>query len=124
MRKLSVVCLAAALLAGPVLAAPAADVHATAEQLSNVEGTYGLSNGRVLRLYTLDNRLYAELKSSRTELVAVGENAYASKDGTISVKYNPDASRDEIAVTLGVDPAAALARVLPTRGSRALWALR
>jgi hypothetical protein len=122
MRKLSVVCFAAALVAGSALAAPAAKVHATAEQLQNVEGTYGLSNGRVLKLFTLDNRLYAQLKHSRTELEAVGENAYASRDGTISVTYKPQAARDEIEVRLGVDPDTALARVRTERGS--LWASR
>jgi hypothetical protein len=122
MRKLSVVCFAAALVAGSAFAAPAAEVHATAEQLQNVEGTYGLSNGRVLKLFTVENRLYAQLKHSRTELVAVGDNAYASKDGTISVTYKPAAARDEISVSLGVDPGTALARVRTERGS--LWAAR
>jgi hypothetical protein len=94
MRTLSFLWLAAALVAPPVLAqtsSPTA-VHATAEQLQDIEGTYKLSNGRIITLLTLDDRLYVELNRSRKELVAVAENAYASRDGRIRVTYNPDAS--------------------------------
>jgi hypothetical protein len=122
MHKLSYVCLAAALVAGSALAAPAAptEVQATSQQLHDVEGSYRLSNGRVLKLIMQDDRLYAELKNHRTELVAVGENAFASRDGSISVTYKPDAATEQISVSFGVDPL----RALPDRATRSLWASR
>jgi hypothetical protein len=114
MRKLPFLCLAAAFISYPVLAQtsspPAA--RATAEQLQNVEGTYGLSNGRILKLIQLDDRLYAELKDWRTELVAVAENVYASRDGRIRVTFKSDASAEGNVVTIGGDTEL-LERALP-----------
>jgi hypothetical protein len=126
MRRLFIIGLATALVAGPTLAGTSTEVRVTAEQLQNVEGSYVLSNGRVLRLVTLDNRLYADLKGFRTELFAAAENVFVSKNGAINVTFIPEATQDKVAVSFGSDPSAALARAraLPELGSRSLWAMR
>jgi hypothetical protein len=125
MRKLSALCLAALFIASPVFAdiPSATQVRATAEQLQNVERTYSLSNGRVLTLVRFDDRLYAELKGSRTELVPVAENVYASRDGSLSVTYKQDASSENGVVSVEGDRTL-LDQTLPEQGRRSFRALR
>jgi hypothetical protein len=128
MRTLSIVCLATTLLAGSALAgSPAPDnTGATAQQLQTIEGAYKLSNGRILRLSTIDNRLYGDINGfHRTELVAAAENVFASRDGAIKVTYKPETatSLEQIAVSYERDPGA-LARASSERGRGSLWASR
>jgi hypothetical protein len=128
MRTLSIVCLATTLLAGSALAgSPApANTGATAQQLENIEGAYKLSNGRVLRLSTVDNRLYAEVNGHhRTELVAAAENVFASRDGAIKVTYKPETetSLEQIAVSFARDTGETLASASESE-RRSLWAAR
>jgi hypothetical protein len=125
MRKLPALCLAAVFIASPVLAdiPSATQVRATAEQLQNVASTYSLSNGRVLTLVKFDDRLYAELKGSRTELVPVAENVYASRDGSLSVTYKREASSENGVVSVEGDRAL-LDQTLPEQGRRSFRTLR
>jgi hypothetical protein len=128
MRTLSTVYLATTLLAGSALAStPAAGTHATAQQLQTIEGAYKLSNGRVLHLSAVDNRLYAEVNGhQRTELVAAAENVFASRDGTIKVTYKPETetSLKQISVAFERDGGASLARAFSERDWRSAWASR
>jgi len=96
-------CLAAALLlAGAAHAAPdRPPPHATAQQLANLEGIYGLDDGQRARIFVLDERLYIELGRQRKQLVAVAPGVFASRDGKVSVQARPD---DRI--VLGYQPAA------------------
>jgi hypothetical protein len=126
MLKLACLCLAASFIAGPVLAADTSaftKVHATSEQLQNIQGVYRLSNGRVFKLLLLDDRLYVELKRGRKELVAIAENVYATKDGAIKVTYNPDAPPGDSWISVEGDRDV-LERVLPEHVYHPLQALR
>jgi hypothetical protein len=128
MRTLSIVCLATTLLAGSTFAStPATDTDATAQQLQTMEGAYKLSNGCVVRLSAVDNRLYAEVNGhNRTELVATAENVFASRDGTIKVTYRPETetSLEQVSVAFERDGSASLARAFSGRDWRSVWASR
>jgi hypothetical protein len=83
---------AAALLASGVAnAAPAAPAQAalrpSLEQISQLEGVYGLADGRRVRIVQADDRLYAELdKDRRLELFVAGPDTVASRDGRVTVR--------------------------------------
>lgn len=83
----------------------AAANSAAPEQVHQLEGVYSLSNGRILHLTAADERLHADFDGNKSiELVPVGENRYASKDGAISVAYK---SESDIAVSYAPDLQAA-----------------
>jgi hypothetical protein len=95
---------AAALLASGVAnAAPAAPAQAalrpTLEQISQLEGVYGLADGRRVRIVQADDRLYAELdKNRRLELFAAGPDTVASRDGALTVQYMPEGPTERIRI--------------------------
>lgn len=128
MRTLSIVCLATTLLAGSALAdSPApANTGPTAEQLQIIEGAYKLSNGRVLKLSTVDNHLYAEVNGRhKTELFAAAENVFTSRDGAIKVTYKPETgtSLEQIDVSFVRNTGSTLASASESE-RRPLWAGR
>ena len=78
------------------------------QQLSEVQGTFLLSNGGVLRLTSARGRLYAELNHrDATELVPVAENSFVSKDREMALEYKPVAFDDEIVLSYRTDAASA-----------------
>lgn len=83
---------AAALLASALAnAAPAVPAQAalrpSLEQISQLEGVYGLADGRRVRIVHLDDRLYADLdKNERLELFVAGPDTLASRDGRVSAR--------------------------------------
>jgi len=93
----------------------------TTEQLHELQGTYRLANGRKLQLSASDDRMYASLNGrDLIELVATAENTLSSKDGAISVNYQPQQPSEELRVSYSSAlPAAApympYERSFPTR---------
>lgn len=76
--------------------------------LSEIRGTYALSNGRSLRLENMRGKLFADLNQrGLTELVPVAENTFVSKDRDIALEYKPIAFGEEIVLSYKVDALAA-----------------
>ncbi len=100
----TMLCLAALLLSGAAHAAPAAPpLHATAQQMADLEGSYFLDNGQRADIFVLDGRLYITLPRQRKELVLVAPGRFASRDGRVTVRPQADAGGDRI--VLGYQPA-------------------
>ena len=90
MNRMTICLGAALLLAGAAHAAPERpSMHATAQQKVDLEGTYALDNGQRARIFVLDDKLYIELGRQRKELVPAGPDAFASRDGKVSVQARP-----------------------------------
>ena len=129
MRKLPFVTLVvAAVLAGPALAASPAAQPIDAQQKQELEGDYTLSNGKTMRLIAVDNRLYADIRrtsrlsavtgrSDRLQLVAIGQNTFASTDGAVSITYQPQ-SDGAIVLRYGSELPVALAHLGSGKGAR------
>lgn len=96
MRMLSITLAASFLLSAGALAGGGIGERPTAQQIVDVEGTYGLENGERLRVFGLDGRLYVEVGHHRKELVVAGPGRFASKDGTVSLLFNPDRDADKV----------------------------
>ena len=98
MKLPSIALAATALLAvsASATAAPESELRATAQQRMDLEGTYQLENGQRARVFELDQRLYVELGRHRKELVLVAPDRFASRDGAISMQFQPDAPGDRI----------------------------
>lgn len=87
---------AAALLSGTAIAAPDTAPQATAQQLAELEGTYGLDNGLRAKVFELDNRLYLEVGHDRKELTLAEPNRFVSRDGSVSLSVKPGDGGDKI----------------------------
>jgi len=96
MKMLSIALATTALLAGAASAGPVTDLRATAQQMSDVEGTYQLENGQRARVFALDQKLYVEVGRHRKELVLTAPDQFTSRDGAISMRFQPDAPGDRI----------------------------
>lgn len=96
MRMLSIILASTLLLSATALAGGGIGERPTAQQIVDVEGTYGLENGERLRMFGLDGRLYVEVGHHRKELVVAGPGRFASKDGTVSLRFDPDADPDKV----------------------------
>ncbi|WP_296941983.1 hypothetical protein [uncultured Massilia sp.] len=96
--------LAAFVLSGAAHAAPATPpLHATAQQMADLEGSYVLDNGQRADIVVLDGRLYIALPRQRKELVLVAPGQFASRDGRVTVRPHSDGGEDRI--LLGYQPA-------------------
>jgi hypothetical protein len=77
--------------------------HPTAQEIATVEGVYGLSDGFRAHLYGLDDRLYVRIGAGSEKMLrAVGPGRYASRNGDVSIQFQPpdagyDADRVEVA---------------------------
>jgi len=96
MKMLHIALAATALLAGAATAGPIVDLHATAQQMDDVEGTYQLANGQRARVFALDQKLYVEVGRHRKELVLTGPDQFTSRDGSISMRFPLDAPGERI----------------------------
>jgi hypothetical protein len=79
-----------------VTANPGTELRATAQQRMDLEGTYQLDNGQRARVFELDQKLYVELGRHRKELVLVAPNRFGSRDGAISLQFQPEAPGERI----------------------------
>ena len=61
------------------------------EQMHALEGVYRLPEGKILRLVVVDDRLYGEIdrEHRRRQLVPVDSHRLASRDGKITMSYEP-----------------------------------
>lgn len=96
MRMLSITLASTLLLSACALAGDRVGERPTAQQIVDVEGTYGLENGARLRVFGINGRLYVEVGNHRKELVAAGPDRFASKDGTVSLLYDPGGESDKV----------------------------
>ena len=96
MKMLHIALAATALLAGAATAGPVTDLHATAQQRAEVEGTYQLDNGQRVRVFALDEKLYVEVGRHRKELVLIAPDQFTSRDGSISMRFPLDAPGERI----------------------------
>jgi hypothetical protein len=103
MRTLHVLVAATVLLSGVAAAAPDTSLRATAQQLQDVEGTYGLDNGQHARVFELDNRLYVAIGRMRKEIILVASGRFASRDGSVSMQFSPRNGGNDIALSLRGD---------------------
>jgi hypothetical protein len=64
--------------------------HPTAQEIANVEGIYGLSDGYRAHIYGLDDRLYVRIGAgSEKTLRIVGPGRFASPNGDVSIQFQP-----------------------------------
>lgn len=94
----------------------------TAETMQEVAGTYGLADGRLVRLFILDDRLYAEINGrERFELLAVADHVFATRNNAVTVEFNVDASSaDQIRLRYEGDLKAAARCVVAAKDSQAI----
>jgi hypothetical protein len=93
MKQLSIVLATLAMLAATATATAGSG---TAQQRGDLEGTYQLENGQRVRVIALDERLYVEVGRYRKELVMVAPNRFASRDGAVSMQFQPEAPGERI----------------------------
>lgn len=60
----------------------------TEGDLATLQGAYQLADGRTLRVTTANHRLYADLGSTRTELLSVAPNKFASSNDALRVTFD------------------------------------
>lgn len=100
MRALLTFLAASTLLASSAIAAPiAADVpqQATRQQMDEIVGSYKLSDNRRADIFTSEGQLYLRIgRSPQKELVLAGQNRYATRDGSIAIRFSADIGNDRI----------------------------
>jgi hypothetical protein len=91
---------ASTLLASSATAAPiAADApqQATRQQMDEIVGSYKLSDNRRADIFTSEGQLYLRIgRSPQKELVLAGQNRFATRDGSIAIRFSPDVGNDRI----------------------------
>jgi hypothetical protein len=97
---------ATALMIGPAALAGAAPpaVIPPLDQMIDMAGSYALPNGRVAQLSVDDARLYIDLGGQQEELVPVAPGRYATRDGSLTLRYRPGPRRDDIMLDYWVTP--------------------
>jgi hypothetical protein len=68
-------------------------------ELAGVQGAYALEDGRTLRVTAHRHHLYAELGATRTELIPVAPNKFASNDDSVRVAFNGSDEPTEVKVS-------------------------
>jgi hypothetical protein len=72
----------------------------TEGDMASLQGAYQLADGRTLRVSSMGTRLYAEVGDTRTEILSVGPNKYASRNDALRVTFNNDDYPTEVVVSL------------------------
>jgi hypothetical protein len=68
----------------------------TAQEIANVEGLYGLSDGYRAHIYGLDSRLYVRIGAgSQKMLQMTGPDQFATADGDVSIQFQPEREEDD-----------------------------
>jgi hypothetical protein len=61
-----------------------------AQEIADVEGVYGLSDGFRAHIYGLDNNLYVRIGAgTEKRLMMVGPNRFRSDRGDVSIEFQP-----------------------------------
>lgn len=97
---------ATALMIGPAALAGAAPPAAVPplDQMIDMAGSYALPDGRVAQLSVDDARLYIDLGGQQEELVPVAPGRYATRDGSLALRYRPGLQRDDIVLDYWAQP--------------------
>jgi hypothetical protein len=83
-------------IANTAFAAPAepsdqpGSTQITTETMMEVAGTYGLADGGRVRLFILDDQLYADIGRIRVKLQAVSEHVFTTRNHALTIEFNPD----------------------------------
>jgi hypothetical protein len=68
----------------------------TAQEMANVEGLYGLSDGYRAHIFDLDSRLYVRIGAGPEKMLqAVGPDRFASPNGDVSIQFQPERDDDD-----------------------------
>lgn len=107
MRKLAHLLLACTtVLQCPVFAAPPG---LTSQQMYEMEGVYALTDGRIVRLTVIDDRLYVDLNQrNRLTLVAVSEHVFVTRQNEVTVERRSGGNGE---VMMRFDPNSRIAKV-------------
>jgi hypothetical protein len=71
--------------------------RATTEQMDKATGAYKLSDGRRAEIFALDTRLYMKIgRGRKQELLLVGPNRLAARNGSVSVQFESNFGNDHI----------------------------
>lgn len=68
-------------------------------EISGVQGTYELEDGRTLRVTARQQHVYAELDGARTEVVPVAHNRFASADDAVRLVFNSSVAPTDVKVS-------------------------
>jgi hypothetical protein len=126
MRALPIFLAFTTLVAGAASAAPATTaIQPTSQQMQEIEGAYALADGRRAWVFVRDSRIIVEIGQQQKELTMTAENQFVSRDGTVSLRFqpqgHPDADRIVLNYGYGFDNAQptrlAAGRQRPGRGS-------
>jgi hypothetical protein len=129
MRKLPALIVALAMaITGSAFAAPAAPSDQPAstlistETMQEVAGTYGLADGRRVRLFILDDQLYADINGrERLQLQALSEHVFATRNNALTVEFNPAwPDDDQVRLRFDADMKAAAPHVVAAKDRQAL----
>ncbi|GAB3468588.1 hypothetical protein GCM10027321_37080 [Massilia terrae] len=60
----------------------------TEGDMASLQGSYQLADGRTLRVSSMGTRLYAEVGDTRTEILSVGPNKYASRNDALRLTFD------------------------------------
>lgn len=86
------------------MGAPGANFSTGTELAAEVVGSYALSNGHTLRLFDLDQQLYAEFDNRRrVRLEEVGPHAFASRQRNVQLLWMPGGRTDTILLSYPAD---------------------
>jgi hypothetical protein len=68
----------------------------TAQEMANVEGLYGLSDGYRAHIFDLDSRLYVRIGAGPEKMLqAVAPDRFASPNGDVSIQFQPEREEDD-----------------------------
>jgi hypothetical protein len=96
MRAPNVFLAASLLLGGAGCATSELPRRPSAQEIANVEGLYGLSDGYRAHLFGLDGNLYVRIGAgSEKKLLLVGPDRFASPDGEVSIEFRPERDGDD-----------------------------
>ncbi len=79
----------------------ASSLHKVTEgDLIGMQGSYLLADGRTLRIAGSGNRVYADLGDTRTEILSVGPNKFASRNDSLRVTFGPGDNPVDVVVSV------------------------
>ena len=68
-------------------------------EFDGVQGTYNLANGQTLKVSAEHRKLYAEIGQNKTELVAVAQNTFVSRDEDMKLVFDQIPFATDVRVT-------------------------
>lgn len=107
MHTLPLIVVTSLMLGSAAQSAAAPPAAAPFDQMIDMAGSYALPDGRVAQLSVDDARLYIDLGGQQEELVPVAPGRYATRDGSLALRYRPGPRRDDIVLDYWVKPRSA-----------------